>query len=748
MNQPRVFKKAASLFFKKDRSGKRKRKGPKKFGTFGGVFTPTLLTILGVIMYLRLGWVVGNAGLLGAWLIILLSFAITLATALSMSSITTNIRIGAGGAYAIISQALGLEVGGSLGIPRFVSQGLAVTMYIFGFREGWLSIFPEHSPFLIDLIVFFILFGIAYKSADLVIKTQFMIMGVIFLSFISIALAAYYDSMQFSAEEVIKWGTFRSVGTTTDTEFWVVFAVFFPASTGIMAGANMSGELKDPRKSIPAGTLWAIGVSLIIYLILAFWIARTATENELLNNFNVMIDKAFFPPLVIAGVLGATFSSALASIIGSSRILFAMGQHQVVPKSEWLERLDKSAQPRNAMIVTGAMIFLSMLLRDLNAVAPLVTMFFLITYAMLNVVVIIEQQLGLISFRPLFTVHKLIPWFGLVGSVVAMFIINPTISLVSWALVIVVYGILSRRNLETKFEDVRSGLFTSFSEWAAKHTADIALRQERAWKPNLLVPVTEVSIVKGSYNLIKDIAFPRGSAMLMGIGPDPKNGDLKDQLELISTAYRRDNLFSSVAVMKTGNFAEGVNYGNQALGGAFFRPNIIFLSMLENEEVIADYSQIIYEARALEVGVILYLPHPKALLGQRQYVNIWVRNRGPAWDLNDGQRNPNLALLTAYKLKLNWNAEIRLITIINQEDEMKKAMDFLQEFMELSRLPIQEIVVKEGYFYEELAKAPLADINIFGISSELTIEDYRKMAGTVNTTCLFIMDSGHENVFA
>ena len=128
----------------------------KKFGTFGGVFTPTLLTIIGVIMYLRLGWVVGNAGLLGAWLIIIISFLITLTTALSMSSITTNIKIGAGGAYAIISQSLGLEVGGSLGIPRYVSQGLAVTMYIFGFREGWLSIFPTHPTFIVVFVVFII----------------------------------------------------------------------------------------------------------------------------------------------------------------------------------------------------------------------------------------------------------------------------------------------------------------------------------------------------------------------------------------------------------------------------------------------------------------------------------------------------------------------------------------------------------------------------------------------------------------
>lgn len=184
-------------------------KALKTFGTFGGVFTPTLLTILGVIMYLRLGWVVGNAGLLGAWLIIIMSFLITLCTALSMSAITTNIRIGAGGAYAIVSQALGLEVGGSLGIPRYVSQGLAVTMYIFGFREGWLGIFPDHNAFLVDVIVFGVLFTIAYISANLAIKTQFIIMGIIVLSLISIVIAAYEGSMTLPTSDALSWGSFR-----------------------------------------------------------------------------------------------------------------------------------------------------------------------------------------------------------------------------------------------------------------------------------------------------------------------------------------------------------------------------------------------------------------------------------------------------------------------------------------------------------------------------------------------------------
>lgn len=720
----------------------------KKFGTFGGVFTPTLLTILGVIMYLRLGWVVGNAGLLGAWLIICISFAITIATALSMSSITTNNRIGAGGAYAIISQALGLEVGGSLGIPRFISQGLAVTMYIFGFREGWLMIFPTHDPFLIDLCTFVVLFVIAYISADLAIKTQYVIMAVIFASLVTIVLAGYFGSMKVPAEDAVRWGGFEGVEESGNDAFWVVFAVFFPAATGIMAGANMSGELKDPRKSIPSGTLWAIGVSFVIYMALAFWISRSATEHELLTNNNVMIDKSFFPPLMIAGVLGATFSSALASIIGSSRILFAMGEHGVVPQSKWTAVQNKTGQPRNAMIVTGILIFLSMLLRDLNAVAPLVTMFFLITYAMLNVVVIIEQNLGLVSFRPLFTVNRFIPWIGLIGSVTTMFIINSTLSLVSWVLMVLAYSVLSRRKMKSDFEDVRSGLFTSFSEWAARHTAEIGHQQERAWKPNLLVPVKDTAILRGAFSILEDIASPKGSIVLLGLGSEKNAKYLKEDLDPISKRFIEKSLFSSYAIMKTEGFAEGVNFSNQAFTSSFFRPNIVFLNLAEEESAIQDFMPIIQESQRLELGAILFAPHAKAMLGQRQTINVWLRDRSPGWEVWDGKRNPNLAILVAYKLKMNWQGSIRLITVCRQAEEMEAAHKFLVRLAEEARLPVDDFAVMNGEFQNIGLSRVKADINIFGLSPQLDVHDYLAQAQRFDSTCLFIMDSGHENAFA
>ena len=722
----------------------------KKFGTFGGVFTPTLLTILGVIMYLRLGWVVGNAGLLGAWLIIIISFLITLCTALSMSAITTNIRIGAGGAYAIVSQALGLEVGGSLGIPRYISQGLAVTMYIFGFREGWLGIFPDHNAFMVDISVFVLLFTIAYISANLAIKAQFIIMGIIVLSLVSIVIAAYSGSMTIPTSEALSWGTFKGSVENgfSGSNFWVVFAVFFPAATGIMAGANMSGELKNPKESIPTGTLWAIGVSFVIYILLAFWISRSATEEELLTNYYIMVDKAYIGPVIIAGILGATFSSALASIIGSSRILFAMGEHKVLPYSNFLSGQSKNGQPRNAMMVTGILIFLTLLLRNINAVAPLVTLFFLITYAMINIVVIIEQRLGLISYRPVFKIHKWVPWFGLISSVFAMFIINPAVSLLSIMIVLVVYWYLSRQNLETPFEDVRSGLFVSFAEWAAKHTWGMKKMQQRAWKANLMVPVRDVNGLKGTFEFLRNIAKPKGSIKLLGIAPFSETNTLAEELEAISASFRQKDVFSSSSVIHTEEFAKGINYGSQALQGAFFKPNIVFLNMQDHDDYENELRPVMKESIRLEIGILLYLSHPTALLGQRNTINVWISDRQSNWDLGWDIGNLDLSLLVAYKLKMNWGARIRLLTVITDPKEESNAKAFLSSLINLARLPETLTEVHIGDFNTIITKAPPADLNIFGMDENLKFEFVKEMSIKTQSTCLFVKDSGHESILA
>lgn len=730
----------------------------RQFGTFGGVFTPTLLTILGVIMYLREGWVIGNAGFLGGLAIILLAFTITTATALSMSSITTNIRIGAGGAYAIIAQSLGLEIGGALGIPRYLSQALAVTLYVFGFREGWEFVFPNHPPLVVDLAVFLLIVAIAYVSAGFAIRIQYVIMVVIIGSLVSIAVAAATGSMTIPFNQVDMWGTFPGAPETgfQGTTFWLVFAVFFPASTGIMAGANMSGELKDPRHSIPRGTLAAIAVSLVVYLLLAVWLARSATPEELVSNYTIMIDKAAWGPAVIAGLLGATFSSALASVVGAARILMAMGEHAVLPWGRWLGRRTESGEPRNALLVTMVIVIATIMVRDLNAIAPMVTMFFLVTYAMLNGILLVEQALRLVSFRPALKVHPIIPLIGLGGSVFAMFIIHPILALVSLGIMLAFYVVLLRRRLDAPFSDVRSGLFVAIAEWATTKVASLPGSQERAWKPSLLVPVSDAREVQGVHTILTSIARPNGTVRIMGLADDDGHSEApgQDSLDGIAEGFLHQGVHSTATTVHVPgtSFADGLIAGMQALRGTFFRPNAVFLRLGRTSAGShvddGELQRVTREAERQQLGSLLWVPHPVSALGQRRRVNVWIRDRSPDWRIGWDIGNLDLMLLIALKLQANWDAQLRLVMAVENPDDRDTAHAFLADLVSLARLHSAEIVIGTTGFRALLRSAPANDVSILGLAESPRIQDLQDVVEVSGSSCLFVRDSGVESALA
>ncbi|CAN5876395.1 amino acid permease [soil metagenome] len=721
----------------------------KKFGTFTGVFTPTALTILGVIMYLRTGAVVGNAGLLGAWLIMALACGITLCTALSLASIVTNIRIGAGGAYSIISQSLGLEMGGSVGIPLYLSQALAVTMYIFGFREGWQTIFPGHPALLVDLLTFLVLFAIAFISANFAFRIQLVIMGVIAASLVAIFGTVFTGALRYEPQ---LWGGFEGFPETgfTGTSFWFVFAIFFPAVTGIMAGANMSGDLKDPRRSIPVGTLAAVALTTVVYFAIAYWLARVATPEELVSNYTIAIDRALWPPLVIAGLLGATFSSGLASLVGAPRIMTALGFHGILPRSPWFSRLTRRGEPRNAMLVTGGIVLAGLLLRDLNAIAPLITMFFLITYAMINAVVLMEQSLDLVSFRPLFRVNRLIPLAGAVGCLFVMFIVNPVFSLLAVGLVVGIYVVLLRRRLPADFADMRSGLFVALAEWGAKQVTRLPTAQERAWKPNLLVPVENLPELRGSFEFISDLTVPRGSIKLVGVTCNEPVEVVNERLPALAHAFREDGVFASWTRIDDSEFGRGLLSGMQALNSAFFRPNVVFLTMPApgDHERQEEMRMIVDKAREHRMGVLLFADHPRAHLGRKQTINVWIRDKSPDWQVSMQLGNMDLALLTAYILMQKWEAKLSLITAVRDPAQKVRAAEYLHNVIELARLPHTSVQVLEGPFFEQVTHAPVADLTSFGLSTEIDFDLLGRLVQLTRSSCLFVRDSGEENVLA
>jgi amino acid transporter len=728
---------------------------PKKFGTFQGVFTPTVLTILGVIMYLRQPWVVGNAGIFGAILIILLAVSITLCTTLSMASMTTNIRIGRGGAFSIISQSLGLEVGGSIGLPLYFSQAFAVAMYVFGFREGveWLimkvamdpqAVLTPQLSWIINFGTFIVVFAIVQISTDFAFKIQYVLMALVGASIISIFGGLL--NIDFAA----RWDDIYWVGDfdAGNNSFWVVFAVFFPAVTGIMAGANMSGELKNPRKAIPNGTLSGVLLTTVIYIALIFVAALLADRNDLITDYNIFMERSYWWPIVLVGLLGATLSSALSSFVGAPRILAALGEFNILPKSEFFAKTNKKGEPQNAVLFTGLIVFISLLAGDLNAIAPLITMFFMITYAMINVVVLIEQSLGLPSFRPTLKVPIIVPLLGTIGCVFVMFIINSTFALISMGLVIAFYGYLMRRELKGQQGDSRSGLFTALAEWATKKSNELSPKKEaRAWQPELLVPVEFAKELRGAYRILYALTYPKGSIKVLGMKTTENDERLENYLPSLMDTFNDAKIASSYSFIDGNDYGKIVGVSMQALRTAFFMPNTVFLKLDERAHHKAeDYQSIVKQAQAHDWGVIFFAPYETGL-GIEKTINVWLNYIPDNWEKELDLDNNDLAILTGLIIENNWKGKLNIIKVIDDENLTDEfVMEHVNYIKELARIPkatTVQLVRKSDTMWEDAARA---DINIMGISElDLDVDYLRTIPDKLSSSCLFTLDSGEEN---
>jgi len=718
----------------------------KQFGTFTGVFLPTLLTILGAVMYLRTGWVVGNAGLGGALLIILLANAITICTGLSIASMATNIRVRAGGAFSIIAQSLGLEVSGSISIPFYIAQAIAVAFYIFAFSEGWLRIFPDHPEAVVVFVVFAATITIAAISAKLASKVHFIILFVHIVALSSVFLGTFgiANSEGVTATPEL-WGEFSAAS------FWGVFAVFFPGVTGILAGVNLSGNLKNPRRSIPIGVISAIGLTMTIYICLVFWFSSVATSDELVNNLTVMVDKSAFGPAVLAGLLAATFSAAFTSLVGAPRILQAIAEQDIIPSGKSLARVTDAGEPRRALVITGTITFITLIVGlltgGLNAIAPLMTMFYLITYAALNGVILLERALGLVSFRPSFQVPWYIPLAGLTGCLIVMFLIEPVFSVFAIVLIVLLFVYLSRRDLTNPWGDLRSGLFVTMAEWAAKRVIHMPGSSERAWKPNLLVPVTDTESLLGSYRFIKAVTYPRGSVSVLGLHTPGKHQDVSG-ISSIVDAFLKDGIFAQSALLEGDDLDQGLLFGLDTLTSAFFHPNALFLTLNRHMDVEILQTKL-ERAQKNETGAILFAQHPTTSLGREQSINVWIRDQSPEWEVGLRLSRLDLSLLLAFQIAKNWNGHINLITVVAQKEEEQNGLAFLNSLIMLGRMPRgTRAIVHVGEFDEFLQDAPRADLHIFGTDQRISLDFAWKMVDRNRASCIFVQDSGIESALA
>ena len=687
----------------------------KRFGWFSGVFTPSILTILGVIMYLRLGWATGQVGLAGILAIVVLAHLITIATGLSVSSIATNRSVGPGGAYNIISRSLGASSGAAIGIPLFLAQALSVTFYIVGFTESLRRLFPELSSSgfnvlgiyvnleqCVGLLLLSLLAVISAKSAELAIKAQYGILVIIGVSLVSLFMGGSENP-----PETIAWTGGGDEG------FSAVFAVFFPAVTGIMAGVGMSGDLRNPRRDLPIGSLSAIAVGFVVYLVLPIWLASQASPEELINDELIAWKLARFENLIYLGVWGATISSALGSVLTAPRTLQALANDGLAPG--FLGRgSGPSNEPRIGLVVTFLLAGAGILMGDLNAIAPILTMFFLATYGLTNLACGLERWAASPGFRPAFSVPF---WISLAGAG-ACFYVMSIIDLPAMVTALLFCGMIfvltEQRDLGTTYGDARHGI------WAALVRSAL-LRLRRAefhpanWRPNLLIlggnPAKRPWLLHFGNAIVQERGLVSYFALLRGSVEErwEHRANLLNELEC-TYGEKLPNVFFRVDIVR--DVYSGIISVAQSYGLGSFEANSIMLGWPTSPEGRSDYARMLRDLVRLDRSLFLVRYNSDRGLGDRKEIHIW-------WGGLKG--NGGLMLLVSSLLRAHekWRqARVTLITVVENEEMQSAASARKERIIEAARIDATpRVILREGRSIQQVMKevSSSADLAILGI---------------------------------
>ncbi len=686
---------------------------PRKFGTFGGVFTPNVLTILGVVLFLLTPWVVGTAGLSRALLILCIANAITLLTGLSLSAISTNTRVGAGGAYFLISRSLGLEIGGSIGLPLFLAQAISVAFYIIGFTESlnlifsrydhawfWTRVPEQYVPFLmqygfrlISLSTLGAFFVMAWRGADLIIKAQYLILALLALSLIS-----FFAGHPAQGSIASNWSPIYGQGQS----FWVVFAIFFPAVTGIMAGVSMSGDLKNPAKSIPRGTLLAVVVTFFVYVAQMIWLAMNADRETLVSGDPTtfaMGGIAAFEPLIFVGLWAATLSSGLASLLAAPRTLQALAGDGVLP-AMLAKGHGPGNEPRLATILCTAVAALCILVGDLQIIAPLITMFFLTTYGTVNMVAALEGLVSNPSYRPTFPVHWAFSALGAFACVQVMFLIDPAATVLAVLVIIGIYFMLTRRRFHTAWGDMRSGFWFAITRLGLLRFTD-SRQHVRNWRPVLLVLAGNPKYRSRLVEFAVWIEARRGMLFIaqVVVGEWDRWVTKLAGIEASMQEFVRENrLAAIVKTVLADSFEKGVTTLLQVGGLGQFKPNTVLMGWSEDTVRKASFAQTIRHILQLERNLLIFREAPGENEQLEKVIDVWWHAR----------MNGTLMLTLADLLRANgrWrNHRLRVLRVVSDEagrvtveNDTRQAMADLRIEADLRVLveirPILEVIVE------------------------------------------------------
>ena len=451
----------------------------------------------------------------------------------------------------------------------------------------------------------------------------------------------------------------------------------------------MSGDLRDPIRSIPRGTLAAVGTGYVIYMALPILLASRASALSLIENPLIMQQMAIWSPAILLGVWGATLSSAIGSLLGAPRIAQALARDRVLPK--WLSWLGRGSgqddEPRLGTIMTLGVVIAAVFIGKLDLIAPVLSMFFLTTYLVLNVAAGIEGFLQSPSFRPAFRVHWSLSVLGAIGCLAVMFLINPVATVLAAMVVLIIYFWLHRRQLETTWGDARRGMWMTLLRTGI---LQVDLEADpKNWRPNILVlsgaPTKRWELIELADTLTQNRGLITVSSVLpIGSRSVPQQSKMEGT---IREYIEKQGVQALVRLVTAPNLFEGASQLLETYGIGPLIPNTFLLGASFNPEHRESYCKLISKIHQSQRNVLILQENGEHTFGFRRQVDVW-------WGgLNN---NGGLMLLLAYLLSSNaeWgNAQINLKLVVEDEAAVQPARENVNGLVEELRLGVEVKVI-------------------------------------------------------
>ena len=678
------------------------------FGTLP-VFLAGISTILGAIMFLRFGYAVAHTGMLGIVGIILLGHLVTIPTALALAEIATNRKVEGGGEYFIISRSFGPTIGGVIGICLYLSQAISVAFYMIAFAEAFTWLEPVladqfgigFDPRFISIPALIILLGLVIlRGADLGVKVLYAVAATLLGSLIMFFLGSPlegFDSGSVSLTDQID----------QPDSFIVVFAIVFPAFTGMTAGVGLSGDLRNPRKSLPRGTLWATIVGMVVYMAIVYKLHISASPDTMAEDQLVMAQIAVWGPAILIGLCCATLSSAIGSVLVAPRTLQALGADNTLPGkwgNKWVSHgVGAANDPRHSTIITGILALIIVIVGNVNLVATLISMFFMVTYGSLCAISFLEHFAARPSYRPSFRSRWYISLLGAVMCFLLMFQISFLFAVLAILVLVALYQGL--RIAKGREGDLASLFHNAITQ--ATRYMQIRLQQRRAdqppeeWRPSVIMvndrtfdrrsPLTMLRWLCHRYGFGTYVHFIKG--MLTETTFAESNAVRSRLLELARKQHSTVYMDTVVSPSITSALAQTL----QVPGVSGMSNNCILFEFAQRD--FLDVVESVVDQCLFAAGTdmtLMVLRHGETHFGGRDSIHVWL-----TW--ND-KANANTMILLSYILlgHPDWEkAQVQVFAALPETEVEGTRQEFAQLIKE-GRLPISEKNIK--YFATDTAE--------------------------------------------